>query len=472
MTQEEARLRCVALVMAGGQYDGDRESLLAHFMAHHSGGEDVAVLRARCGAKEHWGGNTCGERVTPELLALAWPGATPFSMGHDCSPAGCMFFPIHHKGTPERYSWSQIANEIRAMLGTERAKMKSANADAFAKNGKEPEKMTGLTTNESTQELRRIEMRIATHYQHAADELIGVGLCLIEAKEKKLVPHGQWEGWLREHTGMSERNAQRLMAVAREVPRDSVLSTLPMSQVTAILALPEPEREDAAKEAAAADLSTRQLQEAIKAKQAAEEALEALKGEIPVLAEKQAAEVISRAVTQTKAQAEEAMKRAQAEAQEKIAHYKAETDKAAGLAGQKVDEILALKKRLTELQGSVATADEAEKLRAALADAEERLREQMKKRQAAQNDLLTLKKQMARGDVPGDTTDGLTLDGMAEAARSFLGKVGTLPHMAGKLAGISDESRATWEQYVDMVSAWAEGAHRALQTVGGVVRVD
>ena len=59
----------------------------------------------------------------------------------------------------------------------------------------------------------------------------------IEAKERELVPHGQWEAWVRQHTGMSERTAQRLMATAREVPEGSVLATLPISQVQAILAL-------------------------------------------------------------------------------------------------------------------------------------------------------------------------------------------------------------------------------------------
>ena len=48
-------------------------------------------------------------------------------------------------------------------------------------------------------ELRRIDVRISTHFQHAADELLGVGLCLIEAKERELVPHGQWEEWVRQH---------------------------------------------------------------------------------------------------------------------------------------------------------------------------------------------------------------------------------------------------------------------------------
>ncbi len=53
--------------------------------------------------------------------------------------------------------------------------------------------MSELSIKGEGLELRRIEVRIATHFQHAADELLGVGLCLIEAKERELVPHGQWE---------------------------------------------------------------------------------------------------------------------------------------------------------------------------------------------------------------------------------------------------------------------------------------
>ena len=65
--------------------------------------------------------------------------------------------------------------------------------------------------------LANIEYRISVHMQGTYREILAVGRCLVEAKEAGLVPHGQWEEWVRRNTGMSERQAQRLMQAARNV---------------------------------------------------------------------------------------------------------------------------------------------------------------------------------------------------------------------------------------------------------------
>jgi hypothetical protein len=59
--------------------------------------------------------------------------------------------------------------------------------------------------------------------QHAA----AAGKLLIEAKAK--LPHGQWLPWLRDHCSLSERKAQRYMAIAPHVCKTDILSDLPSS---------------------------------------------------------------------------------------------------------------------------------------------------------------------------------------------------------------------------------------------------
>ena len=157
-----------------------------------------------------------------------------------------------------------------------------------------------------------IEYRIASHMQGAYENIIEVGRCLCEAKDAGLVPHGQWEAWVRKNTGMSERSAQKLMQTARSVSSGSSLARLPISKITTILSLPEPEREPMAERAVTEDMSLRELQEAVKREKqradqlaaekaksiaratAAERELGNLKADIPKLAENLAEEYVKR----------------------------------------------------------------------------------------------------------------------------------------------------------------------------------
>ena len=107
--------------------------------------------------------------------------------------------------------------------------------------------------------LANIEYRISVHMQGTYREILAVGRCLVEAKEAGLVPHGQWEDWVRRNTGMSERQAQRLMQAARNVQAGSAMESLPISKIQVILSLPEPEREAMAEQAASEDMSLREL---------------------------------------------------------------------------------------------------------------------------------------------------------------------------------------------------------------------
>ena len=88
---------------------------------------------------------------------------------------------------------------------------------------------------------------------------VELGRWLVRAKDENIVPHGEWEEWVRTHAGMSERSAQRLMQAAREVPEGSPLERLGVAKIEALLMLPAGEREAAAEEMDAANLSSRQV---------------------------------------------------------------------------------------------------------------------------------------------------------------------------------------------------------------------
>lgn len=124
--------------------------------------------------------------------------------------------------------------------------------------------MSVLTVNAKARR-EELEVRIALHMGNVANGFLGVGLCLIEAKESDCIAHGEWETWVREQTGMSVRQAQRLMQVAREVTPGSKLAGLPISKIQAILTLPAAEREGMAIKATEEDMTVIQLHQEIDA---------------------------------------------------------------------------------------------------------------------------------------------------------------------------------------------------------------
>lgn len=301
--------------------------------------------------------------------------------------------------------------------------------------------------------LANIEYRIAHHIKGAYENIIEVGRCLCEAKDAGLVPHGQWEQWVRQNTGMSERSAQKLMQTARSVHSGSNLARLPISKITAILSLPEPEREDMAERAITADMTLRQLQEAVRQ-------------------EKQRADNLAAMQVKTSARA--------AAAEHELAELKAEMPKqaesmAAEYAEKAAEEIDALRMQLADAEARAAQASknpgyispeaqaQIDRLTDELAEAESYAERQAELRQQAQQELLNQRAQAVRGEYPQTVAFGVTE--LAAAVQSFVGVAGVLPHLGASVAQISEGERNQMRQYVDMMDTWVAGARRALATV-------
>lgn len=119
-----------------------------------------------------------------------------------------------------------------------------------------------------------IETRIEACRDAAASNLVEIGQLLNRAKDSGLVAHGEWTAWVQEHAGMSERTAQRVMRIARELPAGSTLASLGVAKLSALLTLPEGEREEAAREMDAEHLTSREVEERVRAiRQERDEAL-------------------------------------------------------------------------------------------------------------------------------------------------------------------------------------------------------
>ena len=106
------------------------------------------------------------------------------------------------------------------------------------------------------------------------EAVLTIGKCLIEAKE--MLPHGEWLPWLAEKVGYSEKTAQNFMRLAREFSNPQAIADLGATKALKLLALPPDEREKFVADHNVIDMTTRQLEQAIKerdeAKAAAEQA--------------------------------------------------------------------------------------------------------------------------------------------------------------------------------------------------------
>lgn len=289
---------------------------------------------------------------------------------------------------------------------------------------------TTALTPDKTAQLAVIEFRIHTHMNKMAESFLGVGQCLNEAKAAGLVPHGEWEDWVLKNTGMTVRQAQRLMQAAREVPEGSAMAQLPMTKIQACLQLPSPEdRETMAQRVQDEGLTLRQLQDEVK-------------------------------------RANERAERAERKRLEVEGNLRSHDAQAAHERKQLRQQLAEAEARAQSAAGGISAEARAEidRLKEELADAEGMIERQAELRQQAQQELLNYQAQAARGEAQAPDT-GMTPMELGAAVRAFVGTAGVLPHMGMTLARAADADKQEMHAYVEMMAEWVEGARRALNTM-------
>lgn len=110
------------------------------------------------------------------------------------------------------------------------------------------------------------EARIHLYKEQIGTGYIGIGRTLLEAKEAKVVPHGQWESWVTETTGLTPRQAQRCMQAATEIKDGTAMARLEMSKALLLLGsgLDEEAREEIAGKAVEEGATVKDLREQLR----------------------------------------------------------------------------------------------------------------------------------------------------------------------------------------------------------------
>lgn len=128
--------------------------------------------------------------------------------------------------------------------------------------------------NELQRPLEVIETEINFYKNQTATGIIEIGKRLIEAKTQ--LPHGEWGKWLEEKVEVTQQTANKFMRVSREMPNYASMSNLGTRKLFLLLDIPPDQRQDFIDSNPIDEMTTRQLQEVIKAKKQADLKIEEL----------------------------------------------------------------------------------------------------------------------------------------------------------------------------------------------------
>lgn len=129
----------------------------------------------------------------------------------------------------------------------------------------------------AVRDIEAVTCEILQLKQDLAHNIIDIGKRLIEAKA--MLPHGEWLHWLSERVCFSEKTAQNYMRVAREFPNPQALADLGATKALTLLALPPEERDSFMAENNVVDMTSRELEKAIRERDEARKAAEAAKAD-------------------------------------------------------------------------------------------------------------------------------------------------------------------------------------------------
>ncbi len=280
---------------------------------------------------------------------------------------------------------------------------------------------------------------------NAAQNLIQFGRVLVEAKP--LVPRGQFESWVRDNFGVSERTAQGYMAVYRRFGTQEQYRDIQFSKLQEMLALPEGTEAQFVKENEIEDMTAREVKRAVQ--QAKAEAQAEIERE---RAAREAAEQKARELASTPPEAPEEIIDELNGKEAELQKYKLELARVGETQQELIKQRNAATRELYEAQRS-------------LQETEEMLREHQRQYNDMQEELLNAQSAIAKGDAERSISQQLTPEEFAAAVRQFIGSVAQMPYMGTSFSLMDHQEIAQYDEFLQTVEDWAKRARTALNTV-------
>lgn len=302
-------------------------------------------------------------------------------------------------------------------------------------------------------EMRRqaLEAKIGIYMRGAYENMLEVGRCLCEAKDEKLVSHGEWENWVLANTGFSVRQAQRLMQAARAVPSGSIMNGMPISKIQVLLQLPEGDREAVAAASVETDATVRELRAAIEKSKA-----EGLAADATVRKLKENVELHRSARIE--------LEKEKIVLENSLRSEQRMNARINGMLSDTQARIAELEKQLAENASEDGISEAAQAQIDALNEKVRKLNQfaadQARKRQQAERALLNADMGTARGSELQVTQIG----DIVSTIRTFIGSAGVITQMGSAIRTLSDSDRGELKRYIGLVEGWARDARKAMDT--------
>lgn len=262
-------------------------------------------------------------------------------------------------------------------------------------------------------------------------------LARVFVEAKQIVPHGQWGKWLEENAEVSERTAQDMMQAYKRFGGIPQIEGIGKAKLFRMLPLPDGAVEQFLKENDVSNMSTREIERAVK--QARAEADEEIQKERRARME---AEQRAAAAEKAKNQPSAELRSELHNNQTRIAQQEAEIERLAKA-------------------GSIA-AGEAERLRRELKEQTELLEEQQAEINRAQQELLNMQSAAAKGDAERTPESQLTLEAFSSAVRVFIGTCARLPMMRFAFAAMGPDDLREYRVLLETVEKWAKDSREAM----------
>lgn len=293
--------------------------------------------------------------------------------------------------------------------------------------------------------------------ENIAMNMLNLGRVFIEAK--KQVSHGAWGEWVATNAGMSARTAQQLMQCYQRFGENAHFARLDKSKMYKMLQLPEGTEERFAEEYDIENMTSREVEEAVRRVRAETDALlnaqkETLENERKA---RRAAEARADALAERPIEIPENVA---AELREKDSTIERQRQENARIADQARESVF----RAGELQRDL------NRMKREMDENNETLAEMQAENDRLQREILDYQSAAAKGDAERTPSDELTADAFAGAVRQFIGVCARMPHMGRTFSVMPNDEHRQYDELLTTVESWARDARRALNTYeGGIV---
>lgn len=253
-----------------------------------------------------------------------------------------------------------------------------------------------LDNNRIEEITNKIKWKTAQAQRFALEYAIEIGGYLTEAKA--LLPHGEWGNWLKDKVNYSQSTAINFMKLYEEygnrqeslfTSNSQAVMNLPYTKALRLLAIPEEEREQFVEENNVEEMSTRELEKAIKERDEARAKVEEM---LDLQAEKEKAE----SMLQYNRDKVKDLNETVDSLNKEITAYKDKLDKAKAAEKKAKDNLKALKEnpeiprevtdKITAEAEAKATAEASARLEKKLADINDKIEAANLAKQAAERD--------------------------------------------------------------------------------------